>query len=83
MSSYGTPRQMRKMSGQYRELEWVKGGSQEESEHENRLVLSSEHWEAKVRDLAQLFARERKLAPSLAESSRIYGRSWIGCRSVS
>ena len=56
LSCYRTPRQMGKMSGEYRELEWVKGASQEGSEHENRVVLSSEHWEAKVRELARLFA---------------------------
>ena len=70
VSWYGTPRQMGKMSGKYRELEWVKGESQEGSERENRVVLSSEHWEAKVRELARLFAREKETSAQLGGEQR-------------
>ena len=70
VSSYGTPRQMWKMSGEYRELEWVKGGSQEESERENRVVFSSEHWEAKVRELARLFAGGKETSTQLGGEQR-------------
>src|SRR5262249_10045748 len=54
--SYATPGQIQRMSGEYRELEWVKRGAQEESGPGNSVALGSEQWDAKVRELARLFA---------------------------
>src|SRR5262249_15311602 len=42
---YATPGQMQRMSGEYRELEWVKRGAQEESVPGNSVALGSEQWD--------------------------------------
>src|SRR5258707_2926738 len=59
---------MRKMSGEYRELEWVKGGSQEEPGPKTR--LSSEQWEAKVREVARLFAGGKETRAGMRAAKR-------------